>query len=79
MLWHPGSHERLTETPWDAAAARDAIAAIVAEAEAAFDPETATWPAHPDDAAGGGRRPVDDRLPGRGGRRLGARAARLGT
>jgi hypothetical protein len=53
MLWHPGSHERLTEAPWDAAAARDAIAAIVAEAEAAFDPETATWPAHPDDAAGG--------------------------
>jgi hypothetical protein len=50
VLWAPESHERLDGSPWDAAAARDAVAAIVAEAEAAFDPETASWPPHPEDA-----------------------------
>ena len=53
MLWAPESHERLAETPWDAAAARDAVAAIVAEAEAAFESETAGWPPHPDDMLAG--------------------------
>ena len=33
MLWDPGSHERLDESTWEAGAARDRIAAIVAEAE----------------------------------------------
>ena len=50
MLWAPESHERLVEAPWDAAAAQDAVAAIVAEAEAAFDEATGSWPAHPEDA-----------------------------
>jgi hypothetical protein len=46
VLWHPGSHERLVETPWSPAAVRDAIGAIVDEAERAFDADTVTWPAH---------------------------------
>ena len=52
MLWDPGSHERLDESPWEAGAARDRIAAIVAEAAEAFDPATATWPPHPEDVVG---------------------------
>ncbi|HEY1369626.1 MAG TPA: LanC-like protein [Gaiellaceae bacterium] len=46
MLFDPDSHERLTEAPWDEARARDAIAAIAADAEVAFDDET-LWPVHP--------------------------------
>ena len=45
MLYDPGAFEPLTEEPWDAARVHDAIAAIVADAEAAFDPD-ALWPAH---------------------------------
>jgi hypothetical protein len=52
VLWHPGSHERLDESPWDAAAARDGIAGIVEEAEAAFDSATTSWPTHPEDVLG---------------------------
>jgi len=47
VLWAPESHERLDGTPWAAAAARDGIAAIVAEAERAFDTRTLTWSPHP--------------------------------
>src|SRR5262245_45343383 len=47
MLWHPESHERLVEAPWYEGAVRDAITAIVAEAERAFDAATLTWPPHP--------------------------------
>ena len=44
MLFSPAAHEPLTETPWDAAKARDAVAAIVADAEQAFDDG---WSGHP--------------------------------
>jgi hypothetical protein len=44
LLFSPAAHEPLTETPWDAARARDAVAAIVADAEQAFDDG---WPVHP--------------------------------
>ncbi len=47
MLYSPAAHEPLTETPWDASRARDAVAAIVVDAEAAFDDG---WPVHPHDA-----------------------------
>lgn len=52
MLFDPPSHEPLTERPWDAGRARAAIAAIVAEAESAFD-EGSLWPAHPADLKDG--------------------------
>ena len=45
MLYDPAAFEPLTEEPWDEARARDGIAAIVADADAAFDPG-ALWPAH---------------------------------
>jgi len=51
-LFHGPSHEPLAGARWSEAAALDAIAAIVADAEAAFDPQT-LWPAHPLDAEGG--------------------------
>jgi hypothetical protein len=44
LLYSPAAHEPLTQTPWDAAGARDAIAAIVADAEQAFDDG---WSVHP--------------------------------
>lgn len=48
---HP-SHEPVTSAPWSDAAARAAIAEIVADAEAAFHPES-LWHAHPLDTDGG--------------------------
>lgn len=45
MLYAPGLFEPLTEDPWDEARVRDGIAAIAADAEAAFDPD-ALWPVH---------------------------------
>jgi hypothetical protein len=44
LLFSPAAHEQLTDTPWSAERARAAIAAIVADAEAAFDDG---WPVHP--------------------------------
>jgi Lanthionine synthetase C-like protein len=44
LLYSPAAHEPLTETSWDAAKARDAVAAIVADAEQAFDDG---WSVHP--------------------------------
>jgi hypothetical protein len=44
LLYSPAAHEPLTRTPWDAANARDAVAAIVADAEQAFDDG---WSVHP--------------------------------
>ncbi len=35
----------MTDEPWDEARARDGIAAIVADADDAFDPDV-LWPAH---------------------------------
>jgi Lanthionine synthetase C-like protein len=51
VLFEPASHEPLVDTPWSEAAARAAIATIVADAESAFDAE-ALWPAHPLDENG---------------------------
>jgi hypothetical protein len=45
VLYDPAAFEPLTDEPWDEARARDGIAAIVADADAAFDPGT-LWPAH---------------------------------
>ena len=44
MLYEPDEFEPLTDAPWHAARVRDAIATIVADADAAFDPD-ALWPA----------------------------------
>jgi hypothetical protein len=49
VLYDPVQLEPLSEEPWDSARAKDSIAAIVADAAAAFDPE-ALWPAHEWDA-----------------------------
>jgi Lanthionine synthetase C-like protein len=46
MLFTPEAHEALTEKPWTAKRAREAIASIVAGAESAFDDG---WPMHPRD------------------------------
>ena len=45
MLYDPGAFEPLTDEPWDEARIRDGIAALVADTDAAFDPQ-ALWPAH---------------------------------
>ncbi|MGZ8695241.1 MAG: lanthionine synthetase C family protein [Gaiellaceae bacterium] len=45
-LYDPGSHEPLTGTAWDEGRVRAAVAAIVAETESAFSPES-LWPPHP--------------------------------
>ena len=45
MLYDPAAFEPLTDEQWDEARVRDAIAAIVADADAAFDPDE-LWPAH---------------------------------
>jgi hypothetical protein len=46
VLFSPEVHEPLAGRPWSAQEARDAIGAIVEDAEAAFDDG---WPAHPED------------------------------
>lgn len=48
MLYEPRAHEPLTDEPWDAERVRDAIRAIAAETETAFDDG---WPGHPLDEA----------------------------
>ncbi len=50
MLFSPESHEALADEPWSAEEMRAAIAAIVADAESAFDDG---WPMHPLDAEEG--------------------------
>ena len=45
MLYDPAQFERLTDETWDPARVEDAIAAIVADVDATFDP-AALWPAH---------------------------------
>jgi Lanthionine synthetase C-like protein len=45
VLYDPAQFERLTDEPWDRARVEDAIAAIVADADAAYRPD-ALWPAH---------------------------------
>ena len=44
MLYEPEAFEPLTDEPWDAGRVGEAIRAIVADADAAFDPD-ALWPA----------------------------------
>jgi hypothetical protein len=46
MLFSPEAHEALTDKTWNAERVRTAIAAVVADAESAFDDG---WPAHPQD------------------------------
>jgi hypothetical protein len=46
VLFDPASHERLLNRPWNESRARSAIAAIIADAESAFDEQT-LWQAHP--------------------------------
>jgi len=50
MLFQPDLHETITEVPWSAAAIRAAIAAIVDDAESAFEDG---WLIHPADAGEG--------------------------
>jgi len=45
VLYAAELHRPLTKTAWNERHVRDAIRAIVAEADAAYDPET-LWPAH---------------------------------
>jgi Lanthionine synthetase C-like protein len=45
VLYDPAAFEPLTDEPWYEASVRDGIAAIVADADAAFDPK-GLWPAH---------------------------------
>ncbi|MBV9196044.1 MAG: LanC-like protein [Solirubrobacterales bacterium] len=47
-LYDPARHERLGDVEWSASRARDAIAEICRDAEAAFDRER-LWPLHPGD------------------------------
>jgi hypothetical protein len=49
MLYEPTRFDALIDEPWVPARVEDTIAAIVADADAAFDP-TALWPAHDWDA-----------------------------
>jgi hypothetical protein len=50
-LFDAASHEPLTTEPWDGGRAAAAIAAIVDDAERAFDPQ-ALWPIHERDVDG---------------------------
>src|ERR671923_2100045 len=45
MPYEPAQFEPLIDESWDSARIEDAIASIVADADAAFDPEE-LWPAH---------------------------------
>jgi len=45
VLYDPAQCEPLTDEPWDPARVEDAIATIVADADAVFHPH-ALWPAH---------------------------------
>jgi hypothetical protein len=49
VLYDPAAFEPLTDEAWDEARVRDGIAAIVADADAAFDADR-LWPAHEWDA-----------------------------
>jgi hypothetical protein len=57
MLYTRELHEPLTDRAWDEAWARDAIAAIVADADSAYGD---LWPADPNDAAGVSHTPLKD-------------------
>jgi len=60
VLYDPAQFEPLTDAPWDDGRVRDAIAAIVADVDAAFD-AAALWPAEEWDSDGwGSRLPLKD-------------------
>ena len=65
MLYSPAEFEPLTDEPWDDERVRAAIRAIVADADAAFDP-AGLWPANEWDAWGS-TPPVKDLYCGAGG------------
>lgn len=65
MLYAPDEFEPLTDEPWDEERVRAAIRAIVADADAAFDP-AGLWPANEWDAWGS-TPPVKDLYCGAGG------------
>ena len=65
MLYSPDEFEPLTDEPWDDERVRAAIRAIVADADAAFDP-AGLWPANEWDAWGS-TPPVKDLYCGAGG------------
>ena len=71
MLYDPARFEPLTDKPWDEAQARDGIAAIVADADAAFDCRRALAGARVGRLAGAAA--DEEPLRRRGGRDLGAR------
>ena len=52
MLYQPETHEPLTDEPWNAERIREAIRAIAADTEAAFDDG---WSVHPLDDEGSAR------------------------
>lgn len=54
MLYESAQFEPLVDAPWDSARVEDSIAAIVTDADAAFDPD-ALWPAHEQDRLLAGR------------------------
>jgi hypothetical protein len=55
VLYHPPSHERLSDEAWDAGRVRDGIRAIAADVEDAFDDG---WRGHPLDEVDDGMRAV---------------------
>jgi hypothetical protein len=57
MIYDPARHEPLAAAVWSEEQARQAIARIVADAEAAFSPER-YWPAHPKDSEGEASAPL---------------------
>ena len=59
MLWRPDLHEPLTDRTWNDAWAREAVRAIVADVEAAFDPD-GLWPPHDADAWWKSSLPIKD-------------------
>jgi hypothetical protein len=50
MLWRPEAHEPLTDRQWNESCAREAVRAIVADAEGAFHPDD-LWPTDERDLA----------------------------
>jgi hypothetical protein len=77
VLFSPDAHEELTDAPWSAEHARDAVAAIVADAEQAFDNG---WPVHPlDDYDPDERLPAKPRALYLGGAGVVAALHRLGS
>ena len=65
MLWRPDDHATLTDREWDPEGVREAIRAIAANADSAFDPD-GLWPTNERDLAYGAS-PVKDLYAGAAG------------